>query len=115
MNPFDALLCEVGDLERALLDDSRRVAGGDELLARIRLDPDHEGALALLSRTGGRPHPYDLAVAQLARTTLRSHEVPPGKIGMDAVRALGRELLDLPAADPVTAYLEGLPEPDSTT
>jgi hypothetical protein len=133
MNPFDALLVARGELAAALeraiaaggpdkrppgaAGDPRRGAAQEWRMwrDRIRDEPETEAVCAFLSRSGGRPHPYDLCLQNLGASLdpLEAHTAVGG-LNADSVRSLGRELLDLPTLPQVEQYTSGLGDDEPT-
>lgn len=117
MNPFDALLARRGELKNACLEAAASAGpleAGQWRLWRDRIvEPGIEDVLAFVSRTGGDPHPYDFVLRNLAATALPAGAHPVGAPNVEAVRALGAELLDLPTLPAVAEYTEGLGEDPS--
>mgnify|MGYP006928174083 CR=1 FL=1 len=118
MNPFDELLVHRDDLMDAI-----RAAGEVEgpegrrhsvLRRRLEEAPELGPILAFLSRSGGDPHPFDRALQDLAGPLVSAVDGEESTVSADAVRTLGRELLDLPALPEAAEYRGGIGGEDVT-
>ena len=127
MNPFDALEFETIDTPKKLAEALERRAGSEGPGARdayrgareaLRSDPAMAGVWLLTSRHGGRPHPYDLAMADLRRVAPPQIQAPSearieasvraSTTAGDQREAVLKELVELPPLDEEPLFLKGL-------